>query len=97
MSPEKITLLYERYPVIFAQRHRPLQESLMGFGFSCQDGWFDLIDELCATLQTGVDRGDFLQIKAVQVKGSTRRCASISSITPTKQPRRSRWTCVRDR
>ena len=74
MSPEHTALLYARYPAIFAQRHLPMIQSSMWMGFSCQDGWFDLIEHLCSKLHAGVDRGDFPQIEAVQVK---EKCAEL--------------------
>lgn len=67
MSPDRTALLYERYPAIFPENNRRLKQSLMGSGFACGDGWFDLINELCAALQAGVDRGDFPQVEAIQV------------------------------
>lgn len=68
MSPDHARALYERYPAIFAQRGLSLKVSLMSFGFSCGDGWFEIIDDLCARLQAGVDCGDFDQVEAHQVK-----------------------------
>jgi predicted nucleic acid-binding Zn ribbon protein len=39
----------------------------MCWGFECGDGWYDLIDQLCADIQAICDRTGG-QIKAVQVK-----------------------------
>ncbi|WP_434717218.1 hypothetical protein P5X00_39860 (plasmid) [Paraburkholderia sp. A2RO-4L] len=57
MSPELTMQLYERYPLIFARRP-PL---------SCGDGWFDLLDKLCWSLQTETTNGG-PQVLASQVK-----------------------------
>jgi hypothetical protein len=68
MSPELDKLLCERYPKIFADRHRSISESCMGWGFSCGDGWFDVIDVLCERLQFEVEHNNAPQPVAVQVK-----------------------------
>ena len=68
MSPGLDQLLCERYPTIFAKRHLPPATSAMHWGFLCGDGWFDLIDGLCAKLQAAVDAGEIPQPVAHQVK-----------------------------
>lgn len=67
MRQELDDLLCARYPVLFAHRHRPTSETPMGRGFSCEDGWFDLIDRLCADIQAAVAKGA-TQPVAAQVK-----------------------------
>lgn len=68
MKKELEVLLCERYPLIFADRNKTIQQSCMGWGFLCGDGWFDLIDTLCERLQFWTDRNGAPQIVAVQVK-----------------------------
>ena len=68
MSPDLDRLLCERYPAIFADRHLPTSKTAMGRGFACEDGWFDLIDGLCAKLQAAADAGEIRQPVANQVK-----------------------------
>lgn len=68
MKKKLDVLLCERYPLIFAERHRSIKESCMGWGFSCGDGWFDLIDALCERLQFWTDHNKAPQVVAVQVK-----------------------------
>lgn len=47
------------------RRPRSLQQSLMGFGFDCGDGWFDLIWRLCEDIEKlGPPKG----FEVVQVK-----------------------------
>ena len=56
----------------------------MGGGFSCDDGWFGLIDELCAKLQAAVAAGKILQPVTDQVKqkfGELRFYVSPQSLT----------------
>ena len=68
MKKELDELLCQRYPLIFADRRRSIKESCMGWGFSCGDGWFDLIDTLCERLQFWTDHNKAPQVVAQQVK-----------------------------
>ncbi|MCX9157774.1 hypothetical protein OPU71_16745 [Niveibacterium sp. 24ML] len=68
MSPELDARLCARYPKIFADRHRSVQESCMGRGMDCDDGWFNLIDVLCGALQYESDHNQAPQVLAAQVK-----------------------------
>lgn len=61
-------LLCERYPLIFAERNLSMQKSCMYWGFACDDGWFTLIDTLCAKLQAHTDLNGAPQVVATQVK-----------------------------
>ena len=73
MRDELDKLLCEKYPKIFADRHGDPKETLMCFGFGCNDGWFPLIDQLCHSIQNYIDynsRPDrpIPQVVAEQVK-----------------------------
>ncbi len=68
MKQEHNQQLFDRYPKIFEHREQ----------LWCRDGWFDLIDALCARLQEVSDRTGS-QVVARQVKekvGVLRFCAS---------------------
>jgi hypothetical protein len=61
-------LLCQKYPEIFRDRHAPMNQTAMCWGFACGDGWFTLIDVLCASLMASVrDNGSSVPV-AVQVK-----------------------------
>ena len=47
--------LCAKYPKLFVQRHMPMDQTAMCWGFQCGDGWYMLIDGLCATIQAQVD------------------------------------------
>lgn len=68
MKKELDDLLYERYPAIFAERNLSPQESGMHWGFTCEDGWFDLIDTLCSQIQWQIDNNNVPPVVAKQVK-----------------------------
>lgn len=68
MRAELDELLCERYPKIFADRHKPMEGTAMCWGFMCGDGWFALIDALCAKLQALSEQDGSIQVVATQVK-----------------------------
>lgn len=47
--------LVEKYPKIFAQRNKSVQETAMCWGFECGSGWYNIIDKLCANIQNHID------------------------------------------
>lgn len=68
MIPKLDALLCQRYLMIFADRHLPVEECSMGRGFECGDGWFDILYALCETIQFSVDHHGVRQVVATQVK-----------------------------
>lgn len=55
MSPELDKKLCDDYPKIFVNRHSSMGETAMCWGFSCGDGWFNIINNLCANIQSHID------------------------------------------
>lgn len=87
MTKELTKILWEKYPKIFQGRYKSLQESLIPFGFECNNGWYWLIDNLCSNLQWNTDNAPerYPQIVASQVKekfGSL--CFYVESATDTQ-------------
>ena len=60
--------LYEKYPEIFADRTKPMTETAMCWGIECDDGWYDLIDELCKKIMVAYVEDDIEIPVASQVK-----------------------------
>ena len=50
MKKELDEALCKEYPKIFKDRHEDMKKTLMCWGFACDDGWYPLIDTLCALL-----------------------------------------------
>jgi len=50
MSPELEKQLYDKYPKIFVEKDKSIQESCMAFGIETPDDWYDIIDTLCHAL-----------------------------------------------
>jgi len=70
MNKKHTNYLFKKYPKLFPVKDRnDLKRSLMGFGFSCGDGWFELIDKLCGDIQKEIDDDEQNeQITVVQIK-----------------------------
>jgi hypothetical protein len=51
MNPEKDKELCEKYPILYAQRDKSMQDTCMCWGFECGDGWARIIDELSAKIE----------------------------------------------
>ena len=52
MKRELRNVLFEKYPKLFQQKDRLEKEG----SISCDDKWFDLIDNLCGNIQQRVER-----------------------------------------
>lgn len=50
MREELDLKLVEKYPLIFKDRHKPMTETAMCWGFSHGDGWYNILDTLCGLL-----------------------------------------------
>ena len=69
MRKELDDLLCQRYPKIFAERNLPKNQTCMCWGFTHEDGWFTIVDRLCATIQWHLDQFPHIpQVVAKQVK-----------------------------
>lgn len=68
MPQELDDLLCQRYPDIFIDRYTDPTICGMYWGFCCGDGWFDLIDSLCAVIASQVAAGISPPVVARQVK-----------------------------
>jgi hypothetical protein len=55
MHPDKDKLLCEKYPKLFSERYLPMTQTCMYWGFEHGDGWFNIIDALCANIQHHID------------------------------------------
>ena len=70
MNKELDDALCAKYPLIFAQRNWDKMDTCMCWGFECGNGWYDLIDTLCYTLQSYLNahHPEVNQVVATQVK-----------------------------
>ena len=56
MREELDKQLCEKYPKIFRDRHAAMTETAMCWGFDHNDGWYNIIDRLCANIQHHIDQ-----------------------------------------
>lgn len=47
MKPELEKQLYDKYPSLFIDKDKSITESCMGWGCEHDDGWFDILNNLC--------------------------------------------------
>lgn len=47
--------LCEKYPLIFRDRHEDPSKTCMYWGLAVGDGWYNIIDALCANIQGHID------------------------------------------
>jgi hypothetical protein len=55
MKDELDKILCERYPKIFRDRNKNMQETCMCWGFCHGDGWFGILDAACKNIQNHAD------------------------------------------
>ena len=55
MREELDKLLCEKYPKMMVNRNKNMMETCMCWGFSCGDGWFNILDQLMACIQHHID------------------------------------------
>lgn len=63
MSPELEMKLCEKYPTLTRGRSEPLTQSLMGFGFECDDGWYGILDHAFGRMVATGEDCKLLQVK----------------------------------
>lgn len=68
MKKELEDKLFEKYPKIFKQKDLSMKETCMCCGIECGNGWYDLINTLCFSLQFNVEHNNYPQVEATQVK-----------------------------
>ena len=55
MREELDEMLCQKYPKMLVNRHAPMQQTAMCWGFACGDGWFNLLDRLMSNIQHHID------------------------------------------
>lgn len=55
MNQELDDELCKKYPKIFVNRCGSPKETLMFWGFECNDGWYKILDALCDNIQSHID------------------------------------------
>jgi len=55
MRKELDEALVAKYPLIFADRNGDMDTTAMCWGFDCGDGWYNILDILCGTIQSYIN------------------------------------------
>jgi hypothetical protein len=55
MKQELDRLLCEKYPKMMVNRHKPMMETCMCWGFECGDGWYNILNQLMGNIQHHLD------------------------------------------
>ena len=55
MKKEFDEYLCSKYPKLFETRHKDVHTTAMCWGFSCGDGWFQILNQLCSNIQSHID------------------------------------------
>lgn len=63
MKEELEKSLTEKYPEFFQGHKLPPTQSLMCFGCECDDGWYQIIDNLCGYIKSLINRDHTLYVK----------------------------------
>jgi hypothetical protein len=70
MRQELDEQLCAKYPKIFVNRNADMQTTAMCWGFECGDGWYNILDQLCANIQHHTDWHNRETVKVPQVVAS---------------------------
>lgn len=62
MTNDKTKKLFDSYPKLFP-KDRTIQQSLMAFGFECDDGWYEILDKLFSKMTTTGEPIEVVQVK----------------------------------
>jgi hypothetical protein len=79
MREELDKKLCEKYPKIFADRHKSMTETAMCWGFECGDGWFTILDVLCGNIQWHIDESRKDRARAMQYNRVLKRALNGDS------------------
>lgn len=61
--------LFNDFPDLYCERHLPMDQTCMCWGFECPDEWYDILYHLSQSLtDLNKERSPDRQVRAVQVK-----------------------------
>lgn len=66
MRKELDEALCAKYPRIFRDRHAPITQTAMCWGFDCGDGWYTILDALCSRIQHHINDTRWRRLDALR-------------------------------
>ena len=94
MTPELDNKLCNQYPKLFAQRNSSIYESAMAWGLAVDDGWYNIINVLCYSVQSRIDYSRKQRSSAIKYNRALTRALAgdtggmlrhFSSVKPSPQ------------
>ena len=73
--------LCNKYPKVFKDRRGDMRRTLMCWGFSCGDGWYEIINRACASIQSYVDHTRDQRLTALRYNRALRRATEHGDTT----------------
>lgn len=68
LNPGLAEKLYAAFPRLYRGRHKPMEESSMGWGFECGDGWYQVLADLSLELSDYQAEHPEIDLEVMQVK-----------------------------
>jgi hypothetical protein len=72
--------LVKKYPKIFKNRYSSMKETCMCWGFCCGDGWYNIIDALCANIQGHIDHTRNQRARALRYNRALKKALSNGDV-----------------
>lgn len=76
MKLELDAKLCKEYPKIFMNRHAPMTQTAMCWGFDHNDGWYNIINMMCANIQSHIDWTRTCRLQALRYNRALIRACS---------------------
>lgn len=80
MTPELDNKLCNKYPKLFANRHASVAESAMAWGLAVDDGWYNIINVLCYSIQSRIDYSRKQRASAIKYNRALTRALAGDTI-----------------
>lgn len=84
--------LCARYPKIFRDRYADMRTTAMCWGFDCGDGWYNIINNLCANIQHHIDWSRRQRATALRYNRALKR-----AVNGDKEPLLAYYTFNKDK
>ena len=68
MNKKNTEYLYKKYPTLFGDHDKPMNQTAMCWGFDTGDGWLKLVDDLSYKIQERCTQEGYTDVVATQVK-----------------------------
>ena len=73
MRKELDEALCKSYPKIFRDRNRNMRNTAMCWGFECDDGWYNILNMACASIQGHINQTRAQRARALRYNRALRR------------------------